>query len=76
MKKRIAVAASVVSLSAILLTLVSITCDHGLIENDVEALSYCEITNKKGEVVLVCSGENTCSAKAMGYTLTCDGTLH
>lgn len=48
--------------------------DIQLCEDDVEALSYCEINDGKGAVVLLCKGENTCSEKKLGYTLTCDGT--
>lgn len=46
----------------------------GLISTDVDALAGCEITNKKGEVLFSCSGENTCSETYLGKTLTCDGT--
>ena len=34
----------------------------------------CEVTNKKGEVLLKCDGGSTCSTTKFGHTLTCDGT--
>ncbi|OUO53942.1 hypothetical protein B5F77_04920 [Parabacteroides sp. An277] len=42
--------------------------------SDIEAIAMCEVTNKKGEVLLKCDGGSTCSTTKFGHTLTCDGT--
>ena len=44
------------------------------IKSDVEALASCEITNKDGDVIFECVGEEgTCSAKYLKFELTCSG---
>ena len=41
-----------------------------------ESDSNCEVTNKKGEIVFQCSGEDgTCKKTVMGYTLNCTGQV-
>lgn len=50
-----------------------IKAPDSLFERDVEALSYCEVTNH-GSVKLTCDGDGTCSTTYMGATLVCDGT--
>ena len=43
-------------------------------DSEVEVLAACEITNRKGEVIFVCEGEEgECEATALGNTLTCSG---
>ena len=43
-------------------------------EAEVEALASCEITDKKGNVVFECVGdEGKCDASKLGYTLICSG---
>ena len=38
--------------------------------------SKCEVTNKKGEIVFQCSGQDdTCKKTEMGYTLKCTGKV-
>ena len=38
--------------------------------------SKCEVTNKKGEIVFQCSGQDdTCKKTEMGYTLKCTGEV-
>ena len=38
--------------------------------------SNCEVTNKKGEIVFQCSGQDdTCKKTVMGYTLKCTGEV-
>lgn len=37
-------------------------------------MADCDITNKKDKVIFKHTGENTCNACKLGYTLTCTGT--
>ena len=43
---------------------------------NVEALASCEVTNKKGEIVYACTGEEgQCKPDpVLGHTLVCSGT--
>lgn len=50
--------------------------EDDLFSVNVDALADCEISNKGGEIIFSCSGENTCSVTYLGKTLTCDGTQH
>ena len=42
--------------------------------DSVEADADCEITNSQGNVILRCSGAETCSIPAGNQNITCSGT--
>lgn len=64
--------------SAYLLYLDNNSLNKLLIQNialdNIEAVAECEVTNKRGKVLLKCTGSDSCSTTYMGHTLTCDGT--
>ncbi len=76
-KTKIAIAIACILAMSGITTFYSLKCINypvSLLDDECDALTSCEITSKKGEVVFSCSGENTCSSTHLGYTLTCDGT--
>ena len=77
MKKKLLIAAcSLLTLAAVsaLLFAVESSKSSVILSSRSEALTDCEIKGPHGSVAFSCSGEGTCSATKMGYTLTCDGT--
>ena len=44
-----------------------------IFDNDVEALSYCEIKSNNGKVKYLCVDDGWCSDGAVGHTIVCDG---
>ena len=63
----------VVSMSAVVLLKVS-SKSADVWEAEIEALASCEITDKKGNLVFECTGEEgECQVTYLGHTLTCTG---